>query len=110
MAKKFYEVQSHIMLTGHITESLVTLVGSHVWPKLNDGEKKIFEDVLSEAALKATKEIRASEQKLADEFRKLGKNVVEVDREAFRKAALPLHNDGSGGWSKAEYDALQALK
>ena len=27
MAKKFYEVQSHIMLTGHVTESLVTIVG-----------------------------------------------------------------------------------
>jgi hypothetical protein len=38
--------------------------------------------------------------------------VVEVDREAFRKAAIPLHNDASAGagWSQAEYDALQALK
>ena len=35
MAKKFYEVQSHIILTGHITESLLTIVGSHVWPKLS---------------------------------------------------------------------------
>src|SRR3954451_1136079 len=34
MAKKFYEVQSHVILTGHITESLVTVVGSHVWTKL----------------------------------------------------------------------------
>ena len=34
MAKKFYEVQSHIMLTGHITESLLMIVGSHVWAKL----------------------------------------------------------------------------
>jgi tripartite ATP-independent transporter DctP family solute receptor len=112
MAKKFYEVQSHIMLTGHITESLLTIVGAHIWPKLNDGEKKIFNDVLVEAAAKATDQIRASELKLADEFRKLGKTVVEVDREAFRKAALPLHNDPSAGagWSKAEYDALQALK
>ncbi len=110
MAKKFYEVQTHIMLTGHITESLLTIVGSHVWPKLTDAEKKVFEDVLSEAALRATKQIRASEQKTADELRKLGKTVVEPDRAAFRAAALPLHNDGSGGWSKAEYDALQALK
>ena len=78
MAKKFYEVQSHIMLTGHITESLLTIVGSHVWPKLTDAEKKIFEEVLSEAANKATKQIRESEQKLADEFRKLGKTVVEA--------------------------------
>ena len=110
MAKKFYEVQSHIMLTGHITESLLTIVGSHVWAKLNDDEKKIFNEVLMQAAANATDQIRASEQKLADEFRKLGKNVVEVDRAAFRAAALPLHNDGSGGWSQAEYDALQALK
>ena len=110
MAKKFYEVQSHIILSGHITESLLTIVGSHVWPKLNDAEKKIFEEVLGEAADKATKQIRDSEQKLADEFRKLNKTVIEPDRAAFRAAALPLHNDGSGGWSKAEYDALQALK
>src|SRR6266700_1536344 len=110
MAKKFYEVQSHIILTGHITESLLTIVGSHVWAKLTDADKKIFEDVLSEAANKATNQIRTSEQKLADEFRKLGKTVIEPDRAAFRAAALPLHNDGSGGWSKAEYDALQALK
>lgn len=112
MAKKFYEVQSHIMLTGHITESLLTIVGGHVWPKLNEQEKKAFNDVLIEAAAKATDQIRTAELKLADEFRKLGKTVVEPDREAFRKAALPLHNDaGAGaGWSKAEYDALQALK
>src|SRR3989440_3151676 len=110
MAKKFYEVQSHVILTGHITESLLTIVGSHVWGKLNDDEKKVFEEVLSEAAVKATKQIRESEQKLADELKKLGKTVIEPDRAAFRAAALPLHNDGSGGWSKAEYDALQALK
>ncbi|MDX2201546.1 MAG: sialic acid TRAP transporter substrate-binding protein SiaP [Hyphomicrobiaceae bacterium] len=112
MAKKFYEVQSHIMLTGHITESLLTIVGSHVWAKLSDDEKKLFQDVLSDAASKATGQIRTAEGKLVDEFKKLGKTVVEVDREAFRKAALPLHNDPSagGGWSRAEYDALQALK
>ena len=50
--------------------------------------------------------------KLADEFRKLGKTVIEPDRAAFRAAAIPLHNDASAGagWSKAEYDALQALE
>lgn len=111
MFKKFYEVQSHIMLTGHITESLLTIVGSHVWPKLSDADKKVFEEVLSQAAVKASDAIRSAEQKTADELRKLGKTVVEVDREAFRKAAIPLHNDpaSGAGWSKAEYDALQAL-
>lgn len=112
MAKKFYEVQSHIMLTGHIAESLLTIVGGHVWSKLSDADKKIFDEVLTQAASKATEQIRVSEQKTADELRKLGKTVVTVDRAAFRQAAMKLHNDASAGagWSQAEYDALQALK
>ena len=112
MAKKFYEVQSHIILTGHITESLVTVVGNHVWTKLTPDEQKIFQDVLKEAASHATNSIAASEKTLAGEFKKLGKTVVEPDREAFRKAAIPLHNDASAGagWSQAQYDELQALK
>jgi len=112
MAKKFYEVQSHIVLTGHITESMVTVIGSHVWNKLTPDDQKIFADTLKEAASKATEAIEASERILAGEFRKLGKTVIEPDREAFRKAAIPLHNDASvgAGWSRAQYDELQALK
>ena len=112
MAKKFYEVQSHIILTGHITESLVTIVGGHVWAKMSDADKKAFEDVLKQAAANVTDQIHTSELKLADEFRKMGKTVIEPDRAAFRAAAIPLHNDTSAGagWTKAEYDALQALK
>ena len=97
MAKKFYEVQTHVMLTGHITESLLTIVGSHVWAKLTDAEKKMFDEVLAQAAAKASDAIREAEQKIADELRKLGKTVVTVDREAFRQAAVSLHNDASAG-------------
>lgn len=110
-AKKFYEVQSHIMLTGHITESLVTVVGGHVWSQLNDDQKSIVEEVLQQAASQATGEIRDAENNLAGEFRSLGKTVVEVDRKPFIDATVPLHNDpeSGAGWSREEYDALQAL-
>ena len=45
-AKKFYEVQKYIVLTGHITDSLLTIVGAQTWNKLSDADKKIFEEVL----------------------------------------------------------------
>jgi TRAP-type C4-dicarboxylate transport system substrate-binding protein len=72
----------------------------------------VFDEVLVQAAAKSSDQIRESEQKIADQLRQLGKTVVQVDREAFRKAAIPLHNDASAGagWSQAEYDSLQALK
>ena len=35
-AKKFYEVQKAIMLTGHIVDGLTTQIAPHVWNKLSD--------------------------------------------------------------------------
>ena len=46
MAKKFYEVQKYIHLTGHITESLVTALGQPMLGKLSDAEKDMFAEVL----------------------------------------------------------------
>ena len=111
MAKKFYEVQSpHHAVRSHHRIAAGDRRQSRVVETLRGRQEGVQTRCWLRAAAKATDQIRLSEQKLADEFRKLGKTVVEVDREAFRTAALPLHNDGSGGWSKTEYDALQALK
>ncbi len=110
-AKKFYEVQSHINLTGHITEMLLTIVSGQTWAKLSDADKKIFETVFKEAAARATAEIEASEIRLAGEFTtKYHKTVVKSDRAAFAKAFEKFHNGPDATWDKATYDRLQALK
>jgi tripartite ATP-independent transporter DctP family solute receptor len=109
-AKKFFEVQKFIVLTGHITDSLLTIVGGPTWSKLSDADKKIFEEVLKEAADRCTRDIVEIESKLAAEFEKRGKTVVRVDRKPFREAVMKLHNGPDATWSKAEYDRLQALK
>ena len=110
-AKKFYEVQSHINLTGHITEMLITIVAGGVWNKLSDSDKKSFEAVFREAGAKATEEIVASENKLVDEFvTKYKKIVVKTDRKPFQDALTKLHLGPDATWDKATYDKLQALK
>lgn len=109
-AKKFYEVQKYISLTGHITDALLTIVGAPTWSKLSDADKKIFEDVLKEAADRCTKEIVDIESKLVAEFEKRGKTVLKVDRKPFREAVMKLHNGPDATWSKDVYDKLQALK
>jgi tripartite ATP-independent transporter DctP family solute receptor len=110
-AKKFYEVQSHINLTGHITEMLLTIVSGQTWAKLSDADKKTFETVFREAAARATAEIEASEIRLAGEFTtKYHKTVVKSDRAAFAKAFEKFHNGPDATWDKATYDRLQAIK
>src|SRR5256885_574978 len=48
-AKKFYEVQSHINLTAHITDALLTIIGGPLWAKLSEADRKIFQAVYKEA-------------------------------------------------------------
>jgi len=111
LAKKFYEVQTHINLTGHITEMLIAIVGGHVWSKLSDADKKTFETVFKEAALKSNAEIAAAEQALVSDFAtKYGKTVVKSDREAFKKVFAPFLVAKDVPWDKALYDRVQAIK
>ena len=109
-AKKFYEVQKFIVLTGHITDALLTIVAGGTWSKLSDADKKVFEEVLREAAAKATGEIVEAEKKLVSEFEKRGKTVAKVNRGPFREATAKLHNGPDATWDKATYDKLQAIK
>ena len=115
-AKKFYEVQTHINLTAHITDALLTIVGAPLWAKLSDADKKAFIDVFREAAAKATGEIIDSEKKLVGEFEKRGKTVVKVDRGPFIAAVQKYYKEGKQPdgsplpWPNEVYDKLQAIK
>lgn len=109
-AKKFYEVQKAIILTGHIVDSLATQIAPHVWNKLSDPEKKIFVDVTQEAAARATAEITKREAELADEFKKKGLQVINPDRKSFQDAIQKSIALESMGYAKADWDRIQAIK
>ena len=109
-AKKFYEVQKNVILTGHIVDSLATQVAPHVWTKLSDADKKIFTDVMQEAAAGATNDIKKREAELADEFKKKGLNVHAVERKGFQEAIMKNITLESMGYSKADWDKIQQIK
>jgi len=109
-AKKFYEVQKYIILTGHITESLVTVVAGSTWKKLSDDDRRIFSDVLWEASSRATGEIAEAENRLVSDFEKRGKTVVKVDRGPFIRAVQPSLTSPDAPWPRSLYDRVEAIK
>ena len=109
-AKKFYEVQKAIMLTGHIVDGLTTQVAPHIWSKLSDAEKKIFSDVTLEAAARATAAIKKREGELVDEFKKKGIIVQAVNRQSFIDAVVKNVTVESLGFDKKDYDRIVAIK
>jgi len=109
-AKKFYEVQKNIILTGHIADALLTVVSSSTWGKLSPAEQKILTDVTQEAAVKATEEIRKREVELVDEFKKKGINVVSVDRNDFQQRVLKAITFESMQLDKKDWDRIVNIK
>jgi tripartite ATP-independent transporter DctP family solute receptor len=109
-AKKFYEVQKNIVLTGHIVDHLNTVVAGGLWKKLSDADKKMFTEVAQEAAAKASADVEAREKELVQVFKDKGINVIPVDTADFRATVLKNVPFEQYGYSKADWDRIQAVK
>ena len=110
LAKKFYEVQTHVNLTGHITEMLLAIVGGHVWNKLSDADKKTFEAVFREAAEKSNAEIvdRRTRSPTSSAPSTAGRWSSPTATRSRRCSRRSIGEDVP--WDKALYDRVQAIK
>jgi tripartite ATP-independent transporter DctP family solute receptor len=109
-AKKFYEVQNHIALTGHILDAVNTIVSARTWKMFNDAEKKLFIELAQEAAQKGTADIVAREKELADIFKKRGLTITEVDQDDFRNTVIQKVKFEDFGYLKSDYERIQATR
>ena len=109
-AKKFFEVQKHIVLTAHIVDHLNTVVSGKLWKQLSDAEKKIFTEVAQEAAQRATADVVTREKELVDVFKQKGLTVTEVNRDEFKDTVLKTVKFEDFGYRKADWERIQAIK
>jgi len=109
-AKKFYEVQKNIILTGHIVDHLNTVISKTLWSSLSDEDKKIFGEVMQEAAERTTKTIEGKENGLIATFKEKGLSVTEVDKSDFEKAVMEKVKFEDFGYEKADWEAIRAIQ
>jgi tripartite ATP-independent transporter DctP family solute receptor len=109
-AKKFYEVQKNIILTGHIADALLTVISPNTMSKMNAAEQKLLAEITQQAAVNATNDIRKREGELVEEFKKKGINVVTVDRNDFQQRVLKAITFESMKLDKKDWDRITALK
>jgi tripartite ATP-independent transporter DctP family solute receptor len=109
-AKKFFEVQKHIVLTGHIVDHLNTVIAGGLWKKLSADDRKMFTEVANEAAAKASMEVAAREKELVKIFRDKGISVTEVNTKDFLDTVVKNVSFEQFGYVKADWDRIQAIK
>lgn len=108
-AKKFYEVQSHINLTGHIVDHLNTIISGSLWDRLSEEDRQIFVEVMQEAAERATRTIQQREAELVDKFREEGLEVIVVDTSSFEEAVREKVGFEEYGYREADWEAIRAI-
>ena len=107
--KKFYEVQSDINLTAHITNSLITVVSGTTLKKMDPADQEILNDALKNSALWASDQIVQAEKDLVAWFREQGNKVNEVDRKPFMDIVKPHLLSKDMPWTPDVYERLQAI-
>ena len=108
-AKKFHEVQTDINLTGHITNSTLTVASGSRLAGMSEADRAAVIKALEESAAWVTQQIVKSEAELVDWFKGEGVNVNEVDRQPFMDAVKPALLGDDMPFSNDVYERLQAI-
>jgi len=109
-AKRLYEVQKYIALTGHIVDQLNTIVSKSRWASLSDEDKAMFTEVMQQAAARASQEVAEREKALVQEFKDKGLSVTEVDRADFEGNVIEKVTFEEFGYDKADWEDIRAIQ
>src|SRR5918999_2560931 len=75
-ANKLYEVQTHVMLTGHMQNVLPVFVNERVWQSISEKDRNAILDSLEGIAQETLKQAQKAEQELIDELKKKGMTFI----------------------------------
>lgn len=89
-AQKFYEVQKAVSLTGHVQSYFVLTSNTEFLAGLTDEQRAIFNETAAEAMVWLNDLVLSQENKLLDEIRAAGTEVVQPDVAAFKELAAPV--------------------
>jgi tripartite ATP-independent transporter DctP family solute receptor len=102
-ANKLYEVQSHVMLTGHMQNVLPVFINERSWQSIPEKDRAVVAAIAAEVGEETLKLGLEAEVKLIDELKKKGMTfITEKDGlkvEEFRKSVSAQVNTDFPTWA-----------
>ncbi|MGV8935851.1 MAG: TRAP transporter substrate-binding protein [Allorhizobium sp.] len=110
---KLYEVQSHLMLTGHMSNAEVVVMNEDIWQGLSDPQKDAVMKSASEIRDRATKTIADNEAKDTAALKEKGMTIIGPDEglkiDEFRTSVQKLVDERFGEKYGALYKKIKAI-
>ncbi|WP_226781155.1 TRAP transporter substrate-binding protein DctP [Oceaniglobus trochenteri] len=109
-AMGFVEQTKQLVLTDHLVWNLHYAINEQVWQSLSDEEKGWVQQAADEAHAYASDLIKQGEQSLLDEFKAMGIEIVEPDKEAFIEHARAYYESHPEITAQWDMEILQAIR
>jgi tripartite ATP-independent transporter DctP family solute receptor len=109
-SSKFFEVQTHISLTGHVIQLTPVFIAKNKFNALPDSFKKALTEAIDVVAPQINKWVADDEKSQLDDMAKKGMTVTQPDIESFRKATQPVIKEFESKWGVGLYEKIQAVK
>jgi tripartite ATP-independent transporter DctP family solute receptor len=104
---KLYEVQKYTMKTEHLYNLFHWVIAKDFFDSLKPEYQKIILDAVDEATKWGDEQMATRDKELEQELKEKGMQIIEVDKQAFRKAALSGIKEVAKDWAPGVYDEVK---
>lgn len=109
LAKKFYEVQKSVTLTGHMYDMLGIVISPGALQRMSESDRTIVNDVIRKDAVWASVQIIARELVAEGKLGETGIKVIRPDRQAFVEAAAKAVSPADLQARPGDYEKIRDL-
>ena len=108
--QKFFEVQKHLNLTGHVIVPYLPTLSARIWNDLAVADKQSLLEAIKEGGEENNRLTLALEGSLVEQFRKSGMQVTEPDVGSFRSAMQSIYPRYESIWGAGVYAQMQSIR
>ncbi|WP_404454815.1 TRAP transporter substrate-binding protein [Oceanobacillus kapialis] len=103
---KIHEVQDYLVKTDHVYGYVQLIMSDLTYEKLTEEEQKAVEEAALEARNYQNELVAEQDKKALQVMEDAGVEIIEVDKEPFREAVLPVHERLADKYGRELYEQI----
>jgi tripartite ATP-independent transporter DctP family solute receptor len=101
------DVQRYVMETDHVYGYVMLAMSEHAWDRLSPEQRQVVADAAAVVRRNHNARTAADEERHKATLQQKGMTFVEVDRDAFRRAVTPVHEQYAREFGQELYNMLE---
>lgn len=107
ISSKYYEVQRHLALTGHVISGVMPLIAESAWSSISPEDQRVVEEEFAASGVRYSKYVLDQEEAMTKDLEKRGMTVTRPDVSSMQSAMGPLYAKFAEIWGAGTFEKLR---